>query len=107
MLGGLIYKDKAGSFSLPRRRRRRPFERKRGHRSYVPLALLHDLVQVGLHVFKDEIELVVLADDLLELDDVGMRRQSTQGLNFPQVVDLDARAAKPWKVRAQRRACQT
>lgn len=36
----------------------------------MPIALLHCFVEIVLHVLKHKIELVVLADDLFELDDV-------------------------------------
>ena len=36
------------------------------------LALLHELIHIQVHVLEHQEELVVLADDLLQFDDVGM-----------------------------------
>ena len=37
-------------------------------------ARLHDVVQIGLHVFEDHVQLVVLPNNLLQLHNVGMRQ---------------------------------
>lgn len=43
------------------------------------VAVLHHLVQIAVEVLKDKVELVVLADDLFELDDGGVRELAQRG----------------------------
>ena len=46
---------------------------------FVPV--LHELVKILLHIFKDEVELIVLPDHFAQLDYVGVA-QFLQGLEF-------------------------
>ena len=59
-------------------------ERKSTAMQQMNAPVLHQLIQVLLHVLKDEVEYVVLPDDLLELDDIGVAKL-LQGLNLAQI----------------------